>query len=205
MEEINMTIEKVIDYVLTSPYNTNGNVLRCMLKELQEGDNPELDVITATAEDIVYGKVGVDKLGNKVVGTYVVAGPGADSDVEYTYVYNEASYNYALENGYFTKYYETYPNEDVDPETGEHTWRGAISSPGAGEQLPWVAIKLDNWTGNIKYYYDGVERFSWDVENKNWAIASVNADLGLPQFKMEGGDPLAFDRSKFKIVMTPAE
>ena len=201
-----MTVKTIINYLVKNHDCINPNVLRGMLQQLQTGDNPDLSVITAKAEDIAYGKVGVDEEGNQVVGTCVFAGPGADSDVEYTYIYNEASYNYALNNGYFTKYYEAYPDEDKDPETGAHTWRGAISSPGADEQLPWIAIKLDNWTGNIKCYYDDVEKFSWDVANKNWAIISVGAadDINMPQFKMGTGDPLNFDKSKFKIVMTPA-
>ena len=66
-----MTINKIIDYVLKTPGNTNPNVLRGMLKALQTGDNPDLSIITATAEDIKTGKVSVDVEGNKVEGSFV--------------------------------------------------------------------------------------------------------------------------------------
>lgn len=65
-----MTIEKVIQYVMDDPKDTNPNVLVGMLKDLQEGDNPDLSHITAGAAQILKGFESVDKKGAKVEGTF---------------------------------------------------------------------------------------------------------------------------------------
>lgn len=66
-----MTVEKVIEYVLKTPENVNPNVLRGMLKQLQEGDNPDLSFVTATADKILTGYKGASTTGTEVDGSYV--------------------------------------------------------------------------------------------------------------------------------------
>ena len=66
-----MTVEKVIEYILKTPENVNPNVLRGMLKQLQEGDNPDLSFVTATADKILTGYKGASTTGTEVDGTYV--------------------------------------------------------------------------------------------------------------------------------------
>lgn len=65
-----MTIQKILEYVRETPNNTNANVLVGMLRDLQEGDNPDLSHITAGAEQILKGFESVDKKGTKVEGAF---------------------------------------------------------------------------------------------------------------------------------------
>ena len=65
-----MTVEDIIKYVQRTPENVNPNILRGMLKALAEGDNPDLSVITATADKILTGYDSVDT-GAKISGSYV--------------------------------------------------------------------------------------------------------------------------------------
>ena len=66
-----MTVEDIIKYVQRTPENVNPNILRGMLKALAEGDNPDLSVITATADKILTGYDSVDTTGAKISGSYV--------------------------------------------------------------------------------------------------------------------------------------
>lgn len=63
-----MTINKIIEHIMETPSNTNPNVLKGMLENLTEGDNPDLSHITATADKILVGYESVDKEGQKVEG-----------------------------------------------------------------------------------------------------------------------------------------
>lgn len=63
-----MTIKEIIAHINKCECNDNANVLRTMLRELQESDNPDLSGITATAATILAGYKSVDTEGNEVVG-----------------------------------------------------------------------------------------------------------------------------------------
>lgn len=64
-----MTIKDILEYVMTTPWNSNPNVLKPMLASLQEGDNVDISFVDAAADKILVGYKGVDKNGNKVEGT----------------------------------------------------------------------------------------------------------------------------------------
>ena len=64
-----MTVNDIIAYVLKTPENTNPNVLRGMLAELQSGETLDTSDATATAEDIAKGKTAYVN-GVKITGTY---------------------------------------------------------------------------------------------------------------------------------------
>ena len=45
-----ITVDKIIEHLIETPSNSNPNVLKGMLEQLQGGDNPDLSHITATAD-----------------------------------------------------------------------------------------------------------------------------------------------------------
>ena len=63
-----MTIQDIMNYVLETPHNINPTILKQKLVELMGSDNPDLSIITATAEQILRDFVGVDKEGVRVDG-----------------------------------------------------------------------------------------------------------------------------------------
>ena len=64
-----ITVDKIIEHIMETPSNSNPNVLKGMLEQLQGGDNPDLSHITATADKILVGYESVDKKGQKVEGS----------------------------------------------------------------------------------------------------------------------------------------
>ena len=64
-----ITVDKIIEHIIETPSNSNPNVLKGMLEQLQGGDNPDLSHITATADKILVGYESVDKKGQKVEGS----------------------------------------------------------------------------------------------------------------------------------------
>ncbi len=64
-----LTKQDVINYVMTTPGNTNPAVLNSLLDRLIASDNPDLSGITATADKILVGYQGVDTTGAEVDGT----------------------------------------------------------------------------------------------------------------------------------------
>ena len=64
-----ITVGKIIEHIMETPSNSNPNVLKGMLEQLQNGDNPDLSHITATADKILVGYESVDKEGQKVEGS----------------------------------------------------------------------------------------------------------------------------------------
>ena len=65
-----MDIEKIIEYVLRTPENTNPNILRGMLQALVASEQPDLSFVTATADKILVGYDGASSAGTKVEGAY---------------------------------------------------------------------------------------------------------------------------------------
>ena len=51
-----MTKKQILDYVMSSPWNTNPAVLSDMLDAFAESDNVDTSDATATANDILQGK-----------------------------------------------------------------------------------------------------------------------------------------------------
>lgn len=64
-----ITKTDVLNYVMTTPDNTNRTILSQKLDALMNSDNPDLSGITATADKILAGYKGVDTKGDEVVGT----------------------------------------------------------------------------------------------------------------------------------------
>lgn len=66
-----MTIKQILDYVMSTPENTNRMVLQGMLEQLAASD--DITDATAIATDILSGKIAYNNDG-KVVGTAVEQG-----------------------------------------------------------------------------------------------------------------------------------
>ena len=64
-----MTIQDILDYISESPANSNINVLKTMVQQVAEADNPDLSGITAGADQILSGYKSVDKDGKAVTGS----------------------------------------------------------------------------------------------------------------------------------------
>ena len=61
-----MTIQDILDYISETPANSNINVLKTMVQQVAEADNPDLSGITAGADQILSGYKSVDKDGKEV-------------------------------------------------------------------------------------------------------------------------------------------
>lgn len=102
-----MTIQDILDYISNSPANSNVNVLKTMVQQVAEADNPDLSGITAGASQILSGYKSVDKDGKAVTGscTYNIEIPAeaaAFTDEEWathilTKTYNEETQEYEWE------------------------------------------------------------------------------------------------------------
>ena len=102
-----MTIQDILDYISETPANSNINVLKTMVQQVAEADNPDLSGITAGADQILSGYKSVDKDGKEVTGscTYNIEIPAeaaAFTDEEWaahilTKVYNEETQEYEWE------------------------------------------------------------------------------------------------------------
>ena len=102
-----MTIQDILDYISNSPANSNVNVLKTMVQQVAEADNPDLSGITAGADQILSGYKSVDKDGKAVTGscTYNIEIPAeaaAFTDEEWavhalTKTYNEETQEYEWE------------------------------------------------------------------------------------------------------------
>ena len=102
-----MTIQEILDYIAKTPENANVNVLKTMVQQVAEADNPDLSGITAGASQILSGYKSVDKDGKAVTGscTYNIEVPAeaaAFTDEEWathilTKAYNEETQEYEWE------------------------------------------------------------------------------------------------------------
>lgn len=117
---------------------------------------------------------------------------------------SESSYNNELEtpdsalNRYYTKWpredgidAEGKPVRDANTEVVGHSWESAITAPtdpAKTSTFPWIALKLNDFIGNIIFKYDGEEKFNWNITNaKKYAIISVPNDLNMPEYRLEWG------------------
>ncbi|WP_407415031.1 Ig-like domain repeat protein [Methanobrevibacter sp.] len=134
-----------------------------------------------------------------------------------------ASYNAQLENptSALNSYYYNWPREDgVDidgnpvhtatPKIVGHSWESAISAatdPSETSTFPWVTLKMNNFTGEIVFRYDGEVKYTWYVVEKNYGILSVPNDLGMTDYRLawNTGTPLdkVFDPSKLQVLFIP--
>lgn len=64
-----MTIQDILNYISESPANSNVNVLKTMIQQVAEADNPDLSGVTAGADQILSGYKSVDKDGKEVTGS----------------------------------------------------------------------------------------------------------------------------------------
>ena len=142
----------------------------------------------------------------------------------FTVILDEASYNAALAdstNG-LNKYYAKYPREDgidaegnpvrdLETEVVGHSWESAITAPtdpAETSSFPWIVLTLNDFTGTADFKYDGESKFVWNLENRQFGIASVPNDLNMTDYRLVWGTGATgkeeFDISKLDVVFTPA-
>lgn len=102
-----MTIQDILNYISETPANSNINVLKTMVQQVAEADNPDLSGVTAGADQILSGYKSVDKDGKEVTGscTYNIEVPAeaaAFTDEEWsahvlTKIYNAETAEYEWE------------------------------------------------------------------------------------------------------------
>ena len=137
---------------------------------------------------------------------------------------NESSYNAQLADptSPLNSYYYNWPREDgIDingnpvhtptPKIVGHSWQSAITAPtypSETSSYPWITLKMNNFTGNIVFKYDGEVKFTWTVFERNYAIISVPNDLKMTDYRLKWGtgEPLdkVFDPSKLEVIFKKA-
>lgn len=147
------------------------------------------------------------------------------SNNKFDVILSENDYNKLLseEDNGLIRYYNKWPREDgidangdpvrdLETEVVGHSWESAITAPTDPKEtstFPWVVLTLDNFTGTADFQYDGESKFIWNLENRQYGIASVPNDLNMTDYRLVWGTGEAgeqtFDPSKLEVIFTPTQ
>ncbi len=144
---------------------------------------------------------------------------------KFNVILNKADYDALLaedDNG-LKRYYIKWPREDgidaegnpvhdLETEVVGHSWESAITAPTDPEEtstFPWIVLTLDNFTGTADFRYDGESKFIWNLENRQYGIASVPNDLNMTDYRLQWGTGATgektFDPNLLEVIFTPTE
>lgn len=164
-EDVTLTVPEmaitVTDSSVTVPVGYNSTEQTFQLNNGGTGGSVDLSFVTATAADILNGKVGADRNGSPVHGTLVPDSGGCGSSIEF---YECASYTPGADA--YTKYYFTLSDAPDELANGTYVREKWVESPGYIEDYI-ITAKWKNENGYTLVEESGYGEWSYTIRNKD--------------------------------------